>query len=452
MMLIKQFLTMKKHILSFGLCLALGCTATLRAQQVWNLQQCIDYALSNNVTVRQRMVQINQQEIELNTSKNAWLPQVDLRVNQLFGFDNAAGASMDASTSMAAEGTATNVNVTASMPLFDGFKIKNQVKADKFLLSAATENLEAAKKDLAIQVATYYLQCLYYRGLADVSKHQVETSRQLVSKATIMVGEGKRPRSEQADAEAQLAADEHQLAVDEGQFTLSLLSLAQALDLPDPENFSIICDEQALGLSADTTLMASQDIYGESVASWPSIRAAEYSIQQQEAVLKVKRAGYYPTLSLSGTIGASYLNPRHTASDGFFDQMKDSRGEIIALNLNVPLFSRFQVRNGIRRTKVDILEKKLQLEDSKIRLRKDIQTAYYNADVAKQKSVSAEKSCEANRISLDYEQKRYDAGRSTIFELLQANQKYVKAQQDALQSKYEYLIRKRILDMYLSKL
>ena len=335
------------------------------------------------------------------------------------------------------------------MPLFDGFKIQNQIKADQFSLSSASANLEAAKKDISIQVATFYLQCLYYRGMADVARNQVETSREMVKRATIRVEEGKRPRSEQAEAEAQLAADEHALVNNEGQYTLALITLAHLLNMPDVEGFRIIEDEQALGLETDTLLRMPQEIFESTVSQWPAIMATQADITQSEFLLKVKKADYYPRLNLTGSIGTIYYNAFHQSNPGGFGhQLRTNRGEMIGLTLSYPIFSRFETRNSVRQASYEIVNKKLALENAKLKLRKDIQTAYYNADIARQKRISSAKACESSRISVEYEEVRYEEGRSNIFDLLQARQKYLKAQQDAVQAKYEQLIRQRILHFY----
>lgn len=422
-------------------------------EQRYSLDDCIDYAISHNIDIQQRAVQITQKEIALNTSKHAWLPDLNFEADLLLGFDNPASASGGgagtAAPTMSQSGTATTAVLKTTMPLFDGFRIHNQIKADQFSLSSASADLEAAKKDISIQVATYYLQCLYYKGMADVARKQVETSREMVKRAAIWVEEGKRPRSEQAEAEAQLAADEHALVNNEGQYTLALLTLGQLLNIPDAGGFRIIEDEQALGLETDTLLRMPQEIFESTMPQWPAIMAAQADITQSEFLLKVKKADYYPLLNLTGSIGTLYFNTFHqTNPGGFGHQLRTNRGEVIGLTLSYPIFNRFETRNSVRQASSEIASKKLALENAKLKLRKDIQTAYYNANIARQKRISSAKACESSRISVEYEEVRYEEGRSSIFDLLQARQKYLKAQQDAVQAKYEQLIRQRIIHFY----
>lgn len=442
-----------KYKMITSVAILLAALSAARAQEhAYTLDECIDYAISHNINVQERALAISQQEIALNTSKNAWLPDLNLDMSQMFGFNNPGAASGNGSVSLAEDGSATTGSVRASMPLFDGFKTKNQIQADRFSLMSATANLEAAKKDISIQVAAYYLQCLYYKGMADVSRKQVETSREMVRRAAILVEEGKRPRSEQADAEAQLALDEHTLTNDEGQYTLSLLTLAHALNMPDIEGFRIVEDEQALGLSSDATPQMPQTIYESTVDSWPSIMSAQAGIRQSESLLKVRKADYYPQLNLTGSIGTAYYNLFHQGGLGSFGhQLHSNLGEVIGLSLSYPIFNRFQTRNSVKHASNEILHQRLALEDAKLKLREDIQNAYYNATVAQKKRQSSVKACEASRISVEYEEIRYEEGRASIFDLLQASQKFHKAQQDAVQAKYESLIRQKILEFYYAR-
>jgi len=427
-------------------------TSTCSAQQAWDMQQCIDYAVSHNIDVQKRAVEVSQRDITLNTSKKAWLPDLNLKIQHLYGFENPVAASSGSNVSFNnASGSVTLPVINSTMPLFDGFKIKNQIQADKYSLMSAAADLEGAKKDISIQVASYYLQCLYYKGLADVARKQVETSREMVKRAAIQVEEGKRPLSEKADAEAQLATDEQTLVNDEGQYTLALLTLAHALNIPDIQDFRIVEDERGLIPSADSTLQMPQTIYDGSVNNWPAVMSAQAGVRQSDYLLKVNKGDFYPQVNLYGSIGTvSYtvFNRDKLNLGSFWHQFDSNRGEIIGLELTYPIFKRFQTRNKVRKASFDIINKKLALEDAKLKLRKDIETAYQNAVLAQQKLKSSEKSCEANRISMEYEEIRYTEGRSSIFDLLQARQKYFKAQQDAVQAKYELLIRERILDFY----
>lgn len=441
-----------RKIIAARLLAAVLCTAPFidaSAQRQWTLDECIEYALEHNINIQQRIVQIRQQEAQASTSRHAWLPEVNASVGEQFSFGNynASTGSMDA--------TATDVNrdlayttgqISASVPLFNGFRILNQTKADESLLEAATANLEQARKDLRIQIATYYLQCLYYKSLAEVAAEQVSTSEALVEKAKAMVEEGKSPRSEQAEAESQLASDQASLTDAEGQAEMALLTLSQLLNLPDFSGFDVAPITEGGIIAAAHP----QAIYESIVDRYPSIVAAKAQIKANEHLLKVAKAGYYPTLSLQASVLNFHVNMFHydTGWGSFGDQLENNHNEVLGMHLAIPIFNGFNTKNNVRRAKLDVLNQRLALDDASQKLRNEIQTAWHNASLAQKRQESAEKAMEAAEISLSYEQTRYDEGRGDIFTLRQSSQSLLRAKQDAIQAKYENLIRQRILQFY----
>lgn len=423
----------------------LACVASVSAQQ-WTLDQCIEYATSHNIDIRRRALQIQQRELALNTSRNEWLPEVDAQLGEQFSFGNynSTTGSMDGSVAGSNNDLSyTTGSVTATMNIFDGMKVKNKVTANRFSLDAAVANLEKARKDIGVQIAVQYLQCLYYRSMADEARTQVELSREMVNRARVLVDEGKRPMSELKDMEAQAANDEYGLTNANGQYTLELTTLAQLLNLPTAEGFDIT----DINEEGETPVVN----YEKVAESWPSIMAAKAQIEASKAQVNVARSDYYPTLYLQGGLRTFYVNFFHrdmlwgSWNKQFLDK---NMNEVIGLHLKVPIFNRFQTRNNIRSAKMDVLNQSLALEEARLNLSKEIQTAQTNAHVARQKQVSARKAVDAAAVSLSYEQERYDAGRSSVFDLLQARQKHLEARQDAMQAKYELMIRQRILKFY----
>jgi outer membrane protein len=243
--------------------------------------------------------------------------------------------------------------------------------------------------------------------------------------------------------EAQAANDEYTLVNAQGQYTLALTKLSQLLNLPSADGFDIA------DINEESEAPAIH--YEQVLNNWPSIVASKAQIESSKAKVKLARADYYPTLFFEGHVSSFYVNffHRNLGWGGFDKQFFDNNlNEVVGLHLKVPIFNRFQTRNKIRSAKLDVLNQSLALEDAQQKLRQDIQTAQTNAEVARQKRESAQKSADASAISLSYEQERFDAGKSSVFDLLQARQKHVKARQEAIQAKYELMIRHRILKFY----
>lgn len=440
----------KSYSLSIALALLVSA-AQLHAQHIWTLDECIDYAIENNVDIRHQMVEIKSREIQLNTSRNAWLPDLNVQIGEQVSFCNYdfyTGHVADETEDDSKDLSYTTGRIAMSMPVYNANRLRNTVTSDEHLLDAATYNLEKAKKDIGIQIAVYYLETLYRNNMVDVARSQVEVSRKLVERSTVLVRDGKRPRSEQAEAEAQLANDEFLLAEAQGQAKLARLTLSQLLNLESVEDFEI-ADLETNGISEKA--LAPLDYYEGIVETFPSILAAKSEIESGKSLVKVARSSLYPSISLQSYVGvfyAKFFNKEIKVDRNKYNFFKDNMNEAIGLQINIPVFNRRASRNNVRIAQLGVSSLELELEQARLKLHKEIQTAYYNADVAYDKLAAADKAVEASAISVGYEEDRYDAGRSNIFDLQQAQQKHLKSLQNAVQAKYEYLIRQRVLKFY----
>lgn len=439
---------MKKLLIPLFVFLSFQLTA-----QTFSLDDCIQYAIDHNLTLQDLTLNINQQQIALNTAKNSWLPQISAHIGEDLSFDNMyASAGVMNTNSNKINVSYTSASINASMSLLDGFRVKNQIESDQFKLEAFTHHFEKAQKDISIQVSVNYLQALYNQGLADISRQQVVLSEQLLERAKKLVKEGRRPESEEANAAAQLSNDQYQLAKDEGNASLALISLAQLLNLENPTGLQIadplLSDQHVQAI----LLPQAQQVYNDCVDNFPSILAAKSNIQSAERQLKVAKTKYIPQLSLNASLQSYYyhfFNNPGLAEAAFGKQLFDlNRSELVGFHLTIPIFNRCETRNNVRIAQVNILKEQIALEQERKKLRVEIQQAYYNAQVAASKYQAAIKAKDACATSLDYERKSYDAGKSTLFDLNQANQKWVKAQQEEIQCKYEFLIRQKILEFY----
>ena len=426
---------------------ALGTSAA--AQHLWTLDECLQYAESHSIDIQRRELNVRQRDVQLNTSRYSRLPEISARIGEQvsFGNYNYTTGSMDGSEMRENKDLSyTTGGIGLSLPLFEGLRINNQVKADRFSLEAATADLSLARKNLGIMIARDFFECLYCKCMIDVALEQVKVSSAMAEKAKALVDEGRRPYSELAEAEAKLADDKYTLADVTGQCRLALMTLSQRMNLVDSVDFDIMyIDVEPASPEIPGT------IFEDAVDAWPSIVAARARIEQQKALMGVARSGYFPSLSLQGSVGSFYVKffQNDPWLGGFGDQFfRNNMNEVVGLHLNIPIFSRFKVRNSVRSAAFNIRDMQLSLDEARLQLRKEIQTASTNAYVAYDKYISAQKAADAARISAEYAEDSYEAGRSSIFDFQQAQQKYLKAQQNMLQTKFDYLIRLRILRFY----
>ena len=444
---------MKRTILWGLFSLTLATTSAVAQEQTapWSLEACIDYAYANNLQLKQKVEEQEARKVELHTSKHSWLPAVNANMGQSFQFGRStskSGVIVDQNASN------TTFNINLDMPIFDGFKIPNDIAARKLDLQAAIESLNKAKEDLAINIASYYLQVLYNKELQRVAQLQVDLDKEQVAKTEAMVDAGKVPLSQLYDIKAQLAKDEVTLTEAANNVQLALLDLAQSLELERSDRSFDIVTPQITDAVAEnmSSILPPETIFDQAVTFKPQIKEQEYLLESQKRMLKVAQAGYYPKLNF----GASYSNGYyHTSMGGEFadtrsfgDQLKQNGQKIVGFSLSIPLFNRFQVRNSVRSARIGINNQQLMLENSKKTLYKEIQQAYYNATAAQEKYQASDKSVAASKEAFDYAQVRYAAGKSTVFEFNEAKTKYAQSLAEQAQAKYDFIFRAKILDFY----
>ena len=441
---------MKLHKFILPLCLL---TASPSMAQTMSLQECIAYALEHNTSIEQRKVAEENQRVQLNNSRNNRLPSLNASVSQGWGFGRSTsreGTTIDRTSAN------SSFSLSTSVPLFTGFRIPNQIKSDEFSLKAASENLRQARRNVGVQVATYFLNALYYKGLVDVQRHQLELDQAALAKARALFEAGKRPESEVATADAQVALSEHSLTEAIGNETLARLDLMQMLNLDGDvrgfqiEDFGDVVAPSDLSNTTNHSNLTNPDyVFDQAVTNFPSILSAQYSLESSRYQLKVARSGYLPSLSLSASYSNSYNYVYDMDNMRFGKQLDLNGSEYIGLSLNIPIFDRFQTRNNMRQARLNIESQNLALIEARQSLHKEIQQAYWNAQKARDNYTSAQKASASTSLAYQYEAERYDAGKGTTYDLQQARTRLEKAQHDEVQAKYEYLMRVKILESYL---
>ena len=432
---------------SFLFCLPAGAQ---EAPKQWSLEECIRYAIENNIDLKQKELERQKQEVTLHTSKYSWLPNLNASINENFGFgrsESKDGLIVDRNSAN------TSASIQLSMPIFDGFKIPNDIAARKLDLKASIETLNKAKEDLSINVASYYLQVLYNKEMLKIAELQVALSSEQVTKTEALYNAGKVPESQLYDMKAQLAKDEVTLTESRNNVKLALLDLTQALELErDGENFDVLEPETGDAVEQYmSSIIPPDQVYDYAVGVKPQVKEQEYLLESQKKMLKVAQAGYYPKLNFSAGYSNGYY---HNFGDGdynnapFSDQLKNNGQKSIGFSLSIPIFNRFQVRNSVRSARIAIHNRELLMENSKKILYKEIQQAYYNATAAQEKYVSSDKSVDASKIAFSYAEDRYGAGKSTVFEYSEAKTKYAQSLAEQTQAKFNFIFRAKILDFY----
>ena len=417
---------------------ALASSLCIYAQgKVWTLDECLSYAVEHNTEVKQRINQQKSAENTLENTVNSWKPVVDATASQ----DVTLEKFQSGYDFLPYDRTNTSLKVEASMPLYTFGRLKNQKERDEFSLKAIVEDLRLSQKQVEINVVSYYLQVMYNRTEVSVMKEKLEASMSALKQVKILYEEGKKPKGEVVQAESTVSQDEYNMIKAQNDVKLSLIKLAQLLNLSDVNNFDIadISDSDVKEPVAD---------WNRVVEYYPSVIAAKYRIESAESDIKVAKSEYNPYLSLDGYASNQYSQLFNHETPGLWTQLKNRYGFMLGVSLKYNLFNGGETKRKVNAAMIKKNEALVELENSKLQIRHDIQTAYYTAQLARDKMMSAEKAERLAKESLGFVEASYQAGRATIFDLIQSQQQWLENREEAVRSKYEYILRTKILEIY----
>lgn len=414
----------------------------LQAQEVWNLQKCISYAIEHNLSIKRQEATLDQNKVDLNTAQWSRLPNVNGSVGQSFNF----GRALQADNTYGNRNTqSTNFSIGTNIPLFTGLQIPNNIALAKLNLKAAIEDLNKAKEDISIQVTSYYLQVLFNEELAKVAHNQVALSKEQLERKVAFFKNGKSSEAEVYEAKSRLAQDEMSAIQADNNYQLSLLDLAQALELPTPEGFRIAAPqiEDITG-----TLSLPDDVYAQALLNKPSIKAAQYRLEGASKSIRIAQSGWFPQLNFSAGLSTNYYNISGIENASFSRQWHQNFNKYLQFSLSIPLFNRFETRNRVKSARIQRNALSWQLEESKKTLYKEIQQAYYNAIASEAKYKSSRTASEAAEATFNLMSEKYANGKATATEYNEMRTSWMKALSDHIQARYDYLFRSKILEFY----
>ena len=435
---------MKKLLVSLLFAAVLPQHTTAQSH-AWNLHECCSYAVSHNISIKQRENSREQRALQLSTARNSRLPDLNASASESFSFGR--GLTLD-NTYTNRSTNSTGFSLGTTVPLFTGFQIPNQIKLNQLNLEAATHDLEKAKNDIRMQVAQAYVQILYDMEMADVAQRQIAIDSQQVVRLQAFVDNGKASQAQLSQQQSVLAQAHLTATQADNSLQLAVLALTQLLELPSPEGFTIARPSVSSTSDAFPSGLSPDAIYQEAIVLKPEVQAEQLRLTATERNIDIARAGLYPTLSLSAGLQTNYYKTNGLQAESFASQMKNNFAQYIGLNLNVPIFNRFQTRNNIRSAKIDRDNQLLQLDNVKKSLYKEIQQVYYNAVAAQSKYRSSEAAAQSSQDAFTLMQAKYENGKANMTEFNEAKNNYLKAESDLVQARYEYLYQTALLDFY----
>lgn len=434
------------HYRILGIILLSVVAVSASAQQQpkeWTLQECIDYAIQNNLSIKRQEDIVKQQEITLNTSQYSRLPNLSASVSQNFNFGRALTVDNiyeNRNTQSTAFGLST------SAPLITGGQLYHEVKLNRLNLQAAIQDCQRTRESVVLNVISFYLETVCQKDLVEIARNQVELSEAQVQRVRELFDNGKASGADLAQIQAAHSSDQFSLTQQENAFMLARLNLAQLMELTQIEGFDVIRPVTPEGKAS--MLPSPEVVYAEALGIRPQIVAEELRLQSAERAVLRAKSGLYPSLYFNAGIGTNYYNTSGYYNPTFAQQMRDNFSQYIGFSLNVPIFNRLATRNSIRMARVQVHTQTLQLEESKKALFKEIQQAYYNAVASEKQCLSSSVALESAKASFELTSKKFENGKANTTEYQESKISMAKAQSNMMQSRYTLLLRLKILDFY----
>ncbi|WP_298648614.1 TolC family protein [uncultured Proteiniphilum sp.] len=420
-----------------------GSLLPAAAQQKYTLLECIDIALENNRNIKQQELGRQQREISYSQARADLLPNLNASAGQNFVFGRSIGLDNVYENTNSSQ---TSFGLGADITLFDGLRMKHNIDARKADMQASEADLEKMRDDIVMSVSTAFLQALLNQELLRIAENQIETTQANLQRRSELVKSGKMAQGELYELEAQLAREELNRVQAESNHKLALLDLAQFMELEEFNNFDITAPP-AETLIDEATLLQSEAVYESALVNRPEIRGMHYRLESSEKELLMAKAQYYPSLSFGVNMGTGYYRMSGRDNTSFSSQLRNNMSNSLGFSLHIPIFNRFQVRNSVHSAELAIANTQLEMDKTKVELRKRIEQAYYNATGAKSRWDAAQKSIAASREAYRFAEEKYESGRANSYELFLAKNNLTQVLGEEAQAKYEYAFRLKILEL-----
>ncbi len=431
------------------LCVTLLYAAGLRAEEGWTLKQCIDYALENNIQVQKNRVSEEQGAVSLWREKGAVFPSLSFSTSQSMGY-----RPFEESTAIVQNGQVTNTSnkvtyqgsygLNANVTLWNGGINQKNIEAQKLQNQITELTTEDSELNIQEQIAQLYVQILYSKEALNVNQMLAQTAQSQYERGQEMLNQGQMSKADVAQLEAQWRSAEYDIVNSETQIADYKRQLKNLLQLPMSTEFDVTgqvpSDEKIL-----EPIPSSQSVYEQALATRPDIRSAELSIDAANLDIDIAKRGYYPTFSLSASVGDSHYSASDKDVGG---QMKTNLNMSLGLTVSVPIFDNRQNKYNLERAKLSKTTSQLDLLDKKNTLSSTVENYWLNAFSNQQKFLSARVKVQSQEASYELLDEQFKNGLKNIVDLLQGRDNLISAKQDELQSKYTALLNIQLLKFY----
>jgi outer membrane protein len=450
---------MKKNTISkITLMIVLFTGLVSQAQsKKWTLAECVDYAIKNNISIKQSDLDNQTAAIDKRSAIGNFLPTLSANASHSWNI----GLNQNITTGLLENQTTqfTSVGLNSNIAIYNGLQNQNRLRRANLSIVAAQYQLTKMKDDVSLNVANAFLQILFNKENIKVQKEQLANNEKQLQRSQELVNAGVVPRGDLLDIKATVASNNQAIVNAENTLLISKLSLAQLLQLDEFQDFDIVDNESEAKESA-ILLQTPATIFEKAKEERVELKIAKTNMEIAERDVKIARGAYQPSLqgfySLSTRAGYS---DRIIGIDGagvpilgaplpVFDQFSNNKGHSFGMQLSIPILNGFSARSNVERSKVSLSRSKMALSQQELDLERSVYTAFTDAKGAMKAHESAIVALEARQEAYTYAKEKYAVGMMNAFDFNQSQTLFVNAQSEVLRTKYDYIFRVKVIEFY----
>lgn len=412
------------------------------SNRIWDLNNCINYALENNIQVKQKKLSVTSNELDLSEDKSAWLPSLNASVSE-----NLSNSKDKTNADSWAASNGTSFSLTASMPIYQGGTIKNNIRKSQLSVEQANVEVEITQKSIILSIVQAYLDVLYTKESVDYYGEVVLASKKQVERSNDLFNAGSIVRKDLAQMEAQLASDNYSLTVAKNNLTSRTTDLKQLLEIPVADTFAVSFPEVQV-IDSLASFPSKLEAINAAMSIMPEIRNSQVNNQIAEVNFRITKSGYLPSLSLNAGYSTDYSS---SLSGGFSNQLSNNQLQKVGLTLNVPIFNRFSTKTSVQQSKIGMEQARLSALETEKNLQQQVETIYQDAVAGIYRYKSAKTQMELADESYRLSEQQFNLGMINAVELLKVKTSLLNSKMELIQSKYSAILNLKILDYYMGK-
>ena len=448
---------MKKRILLSLITVVVGCVTMQAQSKKWTLEECVQYAIQNNISIKQTELDSKTALIDKKGAIGNFLPSLNASASHSWNI----GLNQDITTGLLQNQTTqfTSAGANVGIDIYRGLQNQNTLRKANLSIVAAKYQLIKMQEDVALNVANAFLQVLFNKENLKVQKEQLGINQKQFSRSEELVKAGSIPRGDLLDIKATVALNNQNVIVADNVLLISKLSLAQLLQLKDFESFDVV-DETDIKDENNILSETPGVIYQKALESKIESKIARTNLEIAQKNVEIAKGAFQPTLQgfYSFNSRVSYADVPAFSNTGtiigtkspapFFNQFNDNKGQSFGAQLSIPVFNGFSVRNNVERSKVNLEKSKIAVEQQDLDLQRNVFTAFADAKGALNTYESSVVALEARQGAYDYAKEKFDVGLMNAFDFNQSQTLLTNAQSEVLRTKYDYIFKIKILEFY----